>query len=94
MSVSYNKTLSMSSPNMKRFGEKLRALRQHRGLTLREVGSMLGVYHNHISQLEFGKRTPNAAMILKIADLFGVSTDVLMRDELELHLGTDASSDE
>lgn len=28
-------------------------------------------------------------MILKIADLFGVTTDVLMRDELELDLGSD-----
>jgi transcriptional regulator with XRE-family HTH domain len=74
---------------MQRFGEKLRALRQHRGLTLRQLGDMLGVYHNHVSQLEFGKRTPNAAMILKIADLFGVTTDVLMRDELELDLGPD-----
>ena len=69
---------------MNRFGEKLRALRKKRGLTLIDLGTMLGVYHTHVSQLETGRRTPNAAMILKIADIFGVSTDVLMRDALEL----------
>ncbi|MFN8490882.1 MAG: helix-turn-helix transcriptional regulator [Caldilineaceae bacterium] len=69
---------------MNRFGEKLRVLRKKRGLTLRELGDMLGVYPTHVSQLETARRTPNAAMILKIADIFGVSTDVLMRDELEL----------
>jgi len=69
---------------MQRFGEKLRALRQKRDLSLRQLGDILGVYHNHVAQLEAGKRIPNAAMILKIADLFGVSTDLLMRDELAL----------
>lgn len=69
---------------MNRFGEKLRTLRKRQGLTLRELGDGLGVYHTHVAQLEAGRRTPNAAMILKIADLFGVSTDLLMRDELTL----------
>jgi transcriptional regulator with XRE-family HTH domain len=50
---------------------------------------MLGVHHTHVSQLETDRKVPNAAMILKIADLFGVTTDVLMRDELELELAPD-----
>ena len=74
----------MSSLKMTRFGEKLRNLRENHGYTLRQLGGLLGVHHTHISQLETGRKTPNAAMILKIADLFGVSTDVLMRDELDL----------
>ena len=45
---------------------------------------MLGVYHTYISQIEKGKKIPNAVMIIKIADIFGVTTDKLMRDELEL----------
>lgn len=74
---------------MARFGAKLRKLRENRGYTLRELGAMLGVHHTHVSQLETSRKVPNAAMILKIADLFGVTTDVLMRDELELDLNTD-----
>ena len=69
---------------MNKFGEKLRALRQKSGYTLRELGEMLGVHHTHVSQIETNRKTPNAAMILKIADIFGVSTDQLMRDELTL----------
>lgn len=69
---------------MKKFGEKLRVLRKKRGLTASELGDMLGVHQTHVSQLETGRKIPNAAMILKIADTFGVSTDLLMRDELEI----------
>jgi len=70
--------------NMKRFGEKLRTLRKRHNYTLRELGDRLGVNHTFVSQLEFGKSKPNAEMILKIADLFGVDLNVLMRDELDL----------
>lgn len=69
---------------MNRFGEKLAELRKRHGLTLRELGSMLEVDHTYVSQLEKRKTKPNAAMILKIAAVFDVSTDLLMKDELEL----------
>lgn len=69
---------------MERFGEKLHILRNRRGLTLRELGDMLEVSHTFVAQMEKGGKTPNVAMILKIARLFNVSTDVLIKDELEL----------
>ena len=69
---------------MKRFGEKLLALRKHRGLTLREVGDMLGVRDSYVGRMEKGKKTPNVAMLLKISRLFDVPTDQLIKDELEL----------
>ncbi len=69
---------------MKRFGEKLRTLRKRHNYTLRELGERLDVNHTFVSQLELGKSKPNAEMILKIADLFGVDLNVLMRDELDL----------
>lgn len=70
---------------MDRFGEKLAELRKQRNLTLRELGKMLEVDHTYVSQLEKQKAKPNAIMILKIAEIFDVSTDVLMKDELDLH---------
>ncbi len=70
---------------MERFGEKLRALRQRDGLTVRQLGDMLGVSGPYIVQMENGQKTPNAAMIIKIARLFQVSTDQLMFDELDLN---------
>ncbi len=69
---------------MNRFGEKLAKLRKQHGLTLRKLGTMLEVDHTYISQLEKQKTRPNAIMILRIAEIFDVSTDVLMKDELDL----------
>jgi len=69
---------------MKRFGEKLTKLRQQRGLTLRQLGEDLYVHNTFISQIEKGRKMPNARMILKIAKYFGVTTDQLMDDALEV----------
>jgi transcriptional regulator with XRE-family HTH domain len=69
---------------MKRFGEKLRTLRNRQGLTLRQLGVILEVSHTFVAQLEKGEKIPNVAMVLKIAQIFDVSTDVLIKDELEL----------
>jgi transcriptional regulator with XRE-family HTH domain len=70
---------------MRRFGKKLRTLRQQRGWTLRELAAILEMgAHSHLANLETGKNMPTADFILRIAELFGVSTDQLMKDELDL----------
>ena len=70
---------------MKRFGEKLRTLRQRQGLTLRQLASILGMgAHSHLANLEMGKNMPTAELVVKIANYFEVSLDQLMRDEIEL----------
>ncbi|MFN8490954.1 MAG: helix-turn-helix transcriptional regulator [Caldilineaceae bacterium] len=69
---------------MKRFGEKLRTLRQRHSFTMRRLADMLGVRDSYISQMETGDKIPNVAMLIKIADVFNVSLDQLARDELEL----------
>jgi len=70
---------------VERFGSKLRALRKCRGLTLVQLTHALGYTNNgYISLIETGKITPRVDFIIKIADLFQVSTDQLIRDELEL----------
>jgi transcriptional regulator with XRE-family HTH domain len=71
---------------MKRFGEKVYQLRTQRGLTLTELGNLLSVHNTFVSQLEKGRKIPNAEMILKVADTFDVTTDQLMRDELDLYV--------
>ncbi len=70
---------------MKRFGEKLRVLRKQHEMTLKELAVALGyTAHSHISQIESGKKTPTVAFVLKVADLFDVSTDQLLKDDLEV----------
>lgn len=79
---------------MQRFGEKLRLLRMRQGLTVRGLAQVLGYRaYSYISDIETGKTTPRIEFILKVADLFHVTTDQLVRDELELPLGSDAPPD-
>jgi transcriptional regulator with XRE-family HTH domain len=70
-------------PAIRRFGEKLRTLRIERGMTVRELTSMLG-YTGYIHGIELGKNKPTADLVLRVALLFNVSTDQLLRDELEV----------
>ena len=69
---------------MERFGEKLRILRNRQGLSLRQLSNVLEVSHSYIAKMERGEKTPNVAMVLRISQIFDVSTDVLIKDELEL----------
>jgi transcriptional regulator with XRE-family HTH domain len=76
---------SLSSPEIQRFGQKLQVLRRKRGFTLKELAFALGyTAHGHISELEAGKKTPTADFVLSVARLFDVTTDQLLKDELEL----------
>lgn len=79
---------------MQRFGEKLRTLRKSHGMTQHELAQQLGfASQGYIHFLETGKKMPNAVLLLKIADLFHVATDQLMRDDLDLDLNDDTATD-
>ncbi len=69
---------------MQRFGEKLRILRMRRGLSYRQLASMLESSHSHILRIETGEHKPSVDLILKIAHVFDVSFDQLMDDDIEL----------
>ena len=70
---------------MQRFGEKLRILRQKNDISLRELADALGFSsHAHLGRIETSEKKPSAELVLKIARYFDVSTDQLMKDELDL----------
>ena len=69
---------------MKRFGEKLRKLRQKYGLSYRQLAAELDSSFSHLSNIEGGTKYPSPDLILRIADYFEVTADQLMRDELEV----------
>jgi len=71
---------------MKKFGQKLRALRESRGLTLRQLADELGVTHPHLVHIEVGRRGPSIELLIKIARYFEVSTDDLLDDDTKLKL--------
>jgi transcriptional regulator with XRE-family HTH domain len=70
---------------MQRFGEKLRALRTRQGRSVRALANALGyTAYSYISEIETGKLKPSIEFALKVARLFDVTTDQLLKDELEL----------
>lgn len=64
--------------------EKIRDLRKRKGWTQEEFGNMLGINKVTVSGYESGKRQPTPEMMAKMADLLGVSVDVLMGRSEEL----------
>ncbi|MDE1884092.1 MAG: helix-turn-helix transcriptional regulator [Rhodospirillales bacterium] len=58
------------------FGEKLRALRQARGILLKDMAAGLQVSSAYLSALEHGRRgTPSAGLIHQICQFFGLIWD-------------------
>jgi transcriptional regulator with XRE-family HTH domain len=70
--------------NVSRFGEKLRTLRKRRGLTVQQLGDLLGVHNSHVVRLEKGTRKPSVDLVLEISRIFQVAADQLIKDELDL----------
>jgi transcriptional regulator with XRE-family HTH domain len=66
-----------------RFGDKLRALREQRHLSQNELGALAGLHGRHIGRFEIGGSLPGAGSVVAVARALGVSTDYLLRDELE-----------
>lgn len=76
---------SRNQPVAAKFGEKLHGLRLKEGMTLQELAAALGLSaHGYISELEGGKKQPTIGLIVRVAELFGVTTDELLKDELEI----------
>lgn len=70
---------------MEKFGEKLRALRIRSGMTLKDLALALGLSaHGYLSELECGKKKPTAEFAVKVAAFFHITTDELLRDEIEI----------
>jgi len=69
---------------IKRFGKKLRALREKHGLSSRQLAAEVGYTHGQLIRLENGENMPSAELVLKLARYFNVTTDQLLDDELDI----------
>lgn len=58
--------------------KNLKRLRLDRGYTQEELGKLLNVQKSAISKYERGTVVPTADILLRLADIFGVSVDVLL----------------
>lgn len=61
--------------------EHLKEIRRKKALTMKQLGSMIGVAESTISLYESGKRQPDNETLLKLADALNVSIDYLLGRE-------------
>src|ERR687885_1687210 len=61
-----------------RLGERVRALRRERGLTLEELAQRSGVSRAMISKLERGEKNPTLVVAAKVAEGLGVGLSRLV----------------
>ncbi len=63
---------------MVNFGEKLKMIRIKSGLTQQALAERLNLTKSVVSYYERQERTPSPEIIVKIAEIFHVSTDYLL----------------
>ena len=64
--------------------DKIIELRKKNGWSQEELAEMLGVSRQSVSKWEGAQSVPDMNRILKLSEVFGVSTDELLKDDLEL----------
>ncbi len=63
------------------FAERLKELREEKGISLKALGNAIGVSDIAISRWENLKRVPNIEVLALLADFFNVTTDYLLGRE-------------
>jgi transcriptional regulator with XRE-family HTH domain len=64
-------------------GEKLKELRKASKLNQEELGNILGITKSSVCCYEKGTRTPLIRELVKIADYFNVSANILLKRDTE-----------
>lgn len=61
-------------------GEKIKKLRNEKGLSQEKFGKKTGIHPNHVGKYEANKTVPSADKLRKIAEVLEVSADYLLFD--------------
>lgn len=64
--------------------EKITELRKRCGLSQEQLGEQIGVSRQAVSKWEMAQSVPDINKIIALADFFGVPTDLLLKDDMEL----------
>lgn len=68
-----------------RFGEKLRSVRERKGLTLKTVAQEAGVSESLVSQIERNKVSPAIDTLLNLADVLDINLEFLFEEYRKDH---------
>lgn len=74
--------------------DKIIALRKKAGRSQEELTSQLGVTRQSVSKWEGAQSVPDLDKVVQMSRLFGVSTDYLLKDELEEEKLVESEADE
>ena len=64
--------LSMKDESLKRFGQRVRTLREHTGLSQEALASKAGIHRTYMGGIERGERNICLRNILRLAEALGV----------------------
>lgn len=64
-------------------GDKIVKLRKQNGWSQEELAERLGISRQSVSKWESGASIPDLDKIIRMSGIFGVSTDYLLKDEME-----------
>ena len=77
-----------------KLSEKMMILRKQKGWSQEELAEKLEVSRQAVSKWESGQASPDIEKILKISQLFEVSTDVLLKEEYDVDATEEAKEPE
>lgn len=63
-------------------GNRINALRIKHGMTQQQLADALGVSLRYIKHIIAGTKSPSPALIMDSAELFGVTTDYIMKGDI------------
>ena len=66
--------------------EKIMILRKQRGWSQEQLAEQLGVSRQAVSKWESGVSVPDLDKVVNMSNIFGVCTDYLLKDDIELNL--------
>jgi transcriptional regulator with XRE-family HTH domain len=68
----------------KEIGERLKSVRERRGLKQNKVALHLGVHNSTLAKYESGEREPDNETLMKLAEYYEVNTDWILSGETKL----------
>ena len=60
------------------FSDKIKQLREKRGFTQSELANLISLTRSAVNAWEMGNAIPSTEIIIKLAKIFGVTTDYLL----------------
>lgn len=64
-------------------GKRMKRYRTDKGISQTDLGEMLSIHPQHLSNIETGSRAPSLELLVSIANALDVSADDLLTDNLK-----------